>query len=98
MWNENARLFFGLHFFVWLYFVVINLLTFILYGVDKSRAIKAKWRIPEKTLLLFAVSGGSVGAVLGMQVFHHKTKRALFRIAVPLILIIQVLVYVMYVR
>lgn len=73
---------------VWL--AVINLLTFIVYGADKRRARKGKWRVPEKTLFLLPLLGGSVGALLGMRVFHHKTKHWYFRIGLPLILLAQI--------
>ena len=73
---------------VWL--AVINLLTFIVYGADKRRARKGKWRVPEKTLFLLSILGGSVGALLGMRVWHHKTLHRSFRIGIPLILILQI--------
>ncbi len=69
--------------------LAINVITFILYGIDKLKAKKGKWRIPEATLLLLAVVGGSIGAWLGMKVWHHKTLHKKFRYGVPLILIAQ---------
>ncbi|MCC6093858.1 MAG: DUF1294 domain-containing protein [Eubacterium sp.] len=75
---------------VYLYLGVINLISFILYGVDKRRAIKHKWRIPEATLLLFAFFGGAAGALLGMLVFHHKTSKRKFRILVPIALVLWI--------
>ena len=72
---------------VWL--AVINLLTFIVYGADKRRARKGKWRVPEKTLFLLPLLGGSIGALLGMRVFHHKTKHWYFVWGIPLILLAQ---------
>lgn len=74
------------------YLVIINLITFIAYGVDKLKAKKGYWRIPESTLLLLAFAGGSVGAWLGMQTFHHKTMHKKFKLGVPLIFIAQVIV------
>ncbi len=68
----------------------VNLLAFVLYGVDKLKAKKGAWRIPEATLLLVAFLGGSLGALLGMEVFRHKTKHATFRILVPLFLILHI--------
>lgn len=68
----------------------INLLAFIVYGVDKWKARRNKWRIPEAALLGLAVIGGSVGALLGMFVFHHKTHHMKFKFGVPLILAVQV--------
>ena len=73
-----------------LYLIGINVVTFLLYGNDKSRARRRAWRIPEKTLLGAAIIGGSVGALLGMSVFHHKTRKPAFYIGVPLILIVQI--------
>lgn len=68
----------------------INGVTFALYGIDKLKSKKGWWRIPEKTLLLFAVIGGSVGALFGMLLFHHKTKHKKFYLGVPIILVIQI--------
>lgn len=73
---------------VWL--AVINLLTFIVYGADKHRARKGKWRVPEKTLFLLPLLGGSIGALLGMRVFHHKTKHWYFVWGIPAILLAQI--------
>ena len=73
---------------VWL--AVINLLTFIVYGSDKRRARKGKWRVPEKTLFLLPLLGGSIGALLGMRVFHHKTKHWYFVWGIPAILLAQI--------
>lgn len=73
---------------VWL--TVINLLTFIVYGADKRRAKKGKWRVPEKTLFLLPLLGGSIGALLGMRVFHHKTKHWYFVWGIPAILLAQI--------
>lgn len=71
------------------YLLGINFLTFFLYGLDKRKAVKHQWRIPEKTLLGTAFLGGSVGAIIGMRVFHHKTKHWTFRILVPIFLILH---------
>ncbi len=61
-----------------IFYLIINLLAFMLYGIDKKKAQKQVWRIPEKTLFLTAFLGGAFGALLGMQVFHHKTKKNYF--------------------
>ncbi|MBO5676749.1 MAG: DUF1294 domain-containing protein [Bacteroidaceae bacterium] len=71
--------------------LTLNLLTFIIYGIDKFKAKKAKWRIPESTLLLLAVIGGSIGAWLGLQVWRHKTQHKKFYIGIPMILTLQVI-------
>ena len=72
------------------YLAVINLATFIVYGADKRRARKGKWRVPEKTLFLLPLLGGSVGALLGMRVFHHKTRHWYFVWGIPAILLAQI--------
>lgn len=71
------------------YLIAINTITFLVYGLDKLKAKKEKWRIPESTLLLLAIIGGSIGAWLGMKVWHHKTMHKKFKYGVPLIIIIQ---------
>lgn len=65
------------------YLIAINIIAFIVYGIDKFKATKGYWRIPESTLLLLAIIGGSVGAWLGMMLWHHKTKHWKFMIGVP---------------
>ena len=71
------------------YLIVINLVTFIVFGVDKAKAKNHSWRIPEKTLFLLAIIGGSVGAIIGMHTFRHKTRKWYFAVGMPAILIIQ---------
>ena len=61
-----------------LYFIIINLISFILYGFDKYQAIKSKRRISEYHLFVFAFFGGGIGSLLGMKFFHHKTKKIRF--------------------
>ena len=73
---------------VWL--AVINLVTFAVYGIDKAKAKQGAWRVPEKTLFLLPLLGGSLGALLGMRVFHHKTKHWYFVWGIPLILLVQI--------
>lgn len=75
---------------VYFYLAAINIITFLLYGDDKSRARRHAWRIPEKILLGAAVIGGSVGALLGMSIFHHKTRKPKFYIGVPMILVVEI--------
>lgn len=72
------------------YLLAINAVTFIVYGIDKYKAKKAKWRISEATLLLLAVLVGSVGAWVGMKVWHHKTMHKKFKYGIPAILLIQI--------
>ena len=72
---------------VWL--IAINVVTFAVYGIDKRRARRGTWRVPEKTLFLLPLLGGSLGALLGMRVFHHKTKHWYFVWGIPAILLVQ---------
>ncbi len=72
-------------------FLLINLITFVLFGMDKRKSRKGKWRVPELTLLLWCFFGGALGGFLGMRVFRHKTKHWKFRILVPLFLLLHVL-------
>lgn len=74
---------------LWGYLILMNLIAFALYGIDKRRAKQGAWRISEYTLLLVALLGGSLGALLGMRYFHHKTRHRKFRYGVPLILLLQ---------
>jgi len=76
------------------YIIGINVLTFLVYGIDKWKAKKGKWRVSEANLLLLTIIGGSIGALLGMKIWHHKTMHKKFRYGVPLILLTQIaLVY-----
>ena len=72
-----------------IYLIIINIITFITYGIDKAKARKGAWRIPEKTLIGLAAAGGGIGALAGMSFFHHKTRKPLFKIGIPVILIIE---------
>ena len=78
---------------VLIHLVIINVVTFFMYGIDKWKAKKSKWRIRERALLGLAVLGGSIGAWLGMKVWHHKTLHKKFRYGVPLILIAQIALF-----
>ncbi len=71
------------------YLALINIITFIMYGADKYKAIHNQWRIPEATLITAAIIGGSIGAWCGMKVWHHKTMHLKFKYGVPLIFILQ---------
>jgi uncharacterized membrane protein YsdA (DUF1294 family) len=76
------------------YLIAINIVTFFVYGIDKWKAKQGSWRISEATLLLLAVIGGSIGALSGMQIWHHKTMHLKFKYGLPLILMAQiVLIY-----
>ena len=76
------------------YLIIINFIAFILMYVDKQKAKKHKWRISEATLLGSSIIGGSIGMLVGMHVFRHKTKHKKFTILGPLILIVQVGVFI----
>lgn len=77
----------------WGYLVLINVITWIVYGVDKQKAQKGKWRISENTLIGLAVIGGSIGALCGMYYFRHKTKKEKFSMGIPVIFAMQMLVF-----
>ncbi len=89
-----------MHFFYLLlsYFIFVNILSFLLMGIDKYKARKHQWRIKESTLFLSSVIGGSLGSILGMFFFHHKTKHKKFIIFMPCILLvhISILLYLLY--
>ena len=70
--------------------MAINVLTFAVYGVDKRKARRGRWRVPEAMLLGLAALGGSVGAWLAMQIFRHKTQKKKFRYGVPILFVLQV--------
>lgn len=73
-----------------IYLLIINLIGFFAMFLDKQKAKRNKWRIPEKALFLLALLGGSLGTTLGMNTFHHKTKHWYFKFGMPLILVIQI--------
>ena len=83
---------------VLIYLAVINVVTFFMFGIDKWKAKKSKWRVRETALLGLAVLGGSLGAWLGMKVWHHKTLHKKFKYGIPVIIIIQLVlsVYLIY--
>ena len=72
------------------YLLAVNSLTFLLYGIDKYKAKKGRWRIPEATLLTMAAIGGSIGAWAGMRTWHHKTMHKKFKYGIPVIIIMQI--------
>ena len=77
--------------YILIYLGVINLIGFFAMFLDKQKAKRGKWRIPEKTLFLLAIIGGSLGTTFGMHVFRHKTKHWYFKFGMPMILIIQII-------
>lgn len=81
--------------YIYLYLVIINIIGFLSMYIDKRKAKKHEWRISENTLILIALIGGSVGSLIGMNIFKHKTKHIKFSIGIPLIILLQ-LVFIMY--
>lgn len=81
--------------FLIIYFVIINIVGFAIMGIDKRKAIKRTFRIPEATLFIVALIGGSIGSILGMQVFRHKTRHWYFVFGMPAILAIQIVLLVL---
>ena len=82
-----------------IYLIVINILTFLVFGIDKWKARKGKWRITEATLIGMSIAGGSIGALLGMFLFRHKTQKRKFTLGIPAILLVQaVLAYFLFLR
>lgn len=76
-----------------IYIALINLIAFFAMFVDKRRAIQGQWRIKESTLLLFAAMGGSIGEYIGIYTFRHKIKHLKFTLGIPLIMLIQILIF-----
>jgi len=79
-----------------IYPAAVNIITFIMFGADKARAVKGRWRISEASLILAALLGGSIGALAGMRVFHHKTRHRKFTVGIPVILVLQIVFMVLY--
>ena len=82
--------------FFTIYLLAINLLAFIIYGVDKYKAIHNRWRISEHVLFAFAILGGSLGAFIGMKVFQHKTSVPFFKYGIPTVFILQLLAFLYF--
>ncbi len=89
--TENIINFVTRHSYMFIYFLVINVITFIVYYIDKQKAKKHKYRISEATLIAFAAAGGSVFALLAMYLIRHKVRKPKFYIGVPLILVLQII-------
>lgn len=80
------------------YLLAVNVIGFFAMYIDKQKAIHNKWRIPEKTLFLIVLIGGSLGTTLGMNTFRHKTKHWYFKYGMPLILLVQVGLYIYFMK
>lgn len=85
-------------FFIAAYLAFVNLTGFCLMGIDKRKAIKGAFRIPEATLFIVALIGGSIGSIFGMYTFRHKTRHATFVYGMPAILILQVLLVILLIN
>ena len=82
-----------------IYLIVINILTFLIFGIDKWKAQRGKWRIPEATLIWMSIIGGSIGALVGMYLFRHKTQKRKFNLGIPAVLLAQaILAYFIFLR
>ena len=80
-----------------IYFIIINIIGFLIMLIDKRKAEKGKWRIPEKTIFIITALGGGIGTIAGMYVFHHKTRKLQFTIGLPFITILEIIGIVYYV-
>jgi uncharacterized membrane protein YsdA (DUF1294 family) len=87
----------SIHWIIIAYIVIVNIYGFAIMGIDKKRAIRGAWRIPERSLFLTAVIGGSIGTIIGMHHFRHKTKHWYFKYGMPAILLIQVILVIVLV-
>lgn len=79
-----------------IYLLIINFIAFLSMLIDKKKAKRGRWRIPENTLFLFAFFGGTIGSIIGMQVFRHKTQKPKFKIGMPALLVLQILAIVAF--
>ena len=79
-----------MHYELIIYLAAVNVVTFFMYGIDKLKAKRSKWRISEAALLWMAVIGGSIGAWMGIKIWHHKTMHKKFKYGVPAIIILQI--------
>ena len=82
-------------FILGIYLLILNILGFAFMGIDKRRAIRSAFRIPEATLFAVALLGGSIGSIIGMHLFRHKTKHWYFLFGMPIILILQIALVVL---
>ena len=95
MININPETLFSIKYFI-IYLIAINIITFLVMGLDKWKAKRGSWRIQEATLFGLVLFGGGVGGILGMSVFRHKTKKLKFKIGFPMILIIEVILIIYF--
>ena len=81
-----------------IYLIGINVVTFFIYGIDKWKARRGKWRIPEETLIWLAIAGGSIGALLGMYLCRHKTQHKKFTLGIPVIILVQAVIVFFFLK
>ncbi len=81
-----------------IYFIAVNLTAFLLFAVDKKRAIARQWRIPEALLLVVSAVGGSFGGYTSMQIFRHKTKKPIFTVSMPIFMVLQLASLIYYIK
>ena len=81
-----------------IYLIGINVVTFFIYVIDKWKARRGKWRIPEDTLIWLAIAGGSIGALLGMYLFRHKTQHKKFTLGIPAIILVQAVIVFFFLK
>ena len=79
------------------YFIIISVITFLAFGVDKWKAVHNHWRIRESALIGLCVLGGSLGGLLGMYIFHHKVRKPAFSVGIPAILVVQIMIMIMFI-
>ena len=79
-----------------LYFFIINVLGFLAMGLDKWKAKKGSWRIPEDSLFMFTILGGGIGTIAGIYTFRHKTKKAKFTVGMPVIVVLEILLFIYF--
>lgn len=82
--------------FNFIFLIVMNILLFVFMGLDKYKAIHHQFRIPERVLLLLSILGGSIGGLLGMFIFHHKTNKMIFKLGYPLILLSHIVFFIYF--
>ena len=81
-----------------IYFIIINIIGFLAMGIDKLKAKRGSWRIPENTLFMFTILGGGIGTIAGIYIFKHKTKKKKFTIGMPSILILEILIIIYFIK
>ena len=76
---------------LWIYLLFIKLLTLCVFGIDKRAAVQGRWRTRESTLLLLCLIGGAAGGLIGMHLFHHKTRKSIFAVGIPVMVVVHIL-------